>query len=312
MMKQEITGFCRDNKGTVTVLVAAAMVAFCAITALVVDAGALYLTRAKLSQGADAAVLAAAQELPSDQWSAVTKGYDYADKNGINNSEINFVVSDNKREIKARVVKSVEFFFAPIFGLLSGQTNAQAAVRVSNVSGVKGVAPLGIKEQNFQYGTVYTLKEGGGAGETGWYGALAINGSGSGVFEQNLMYGSTVTIRANDEVPVPTEAGNMSGATRDGIAYRLNACNHQPRCSPSSFDPDCPRILIVPIIRPLVYSNGHLQEVLVLGFGAFLVNSFSGNGNESVIEGAFVRYVVDGETSDTAPDYGLYTARLIK
>ncbi|MGE5455238.1 MAG: pilus assembly protein TadG-related protein [Methylocystaceae bacterium] len=290
-------------------LVAAAMVAFCAVMALVVDAGALYLEKNHLGQGADAAVLAAAQELPRDRWSALGKAYSYAYQNGVQPSQVMFDISDDKREITAKADASVDYLFARLFGIINGQTSAEAAVRVSNVSAVKGVAPLGIIEDNFQYGMVYTLKEGGGAGETGWYGALALDGNGASIYEQNLKYGCPITIHINDEVE--TQGGNISGSTRDGIAYLMNSCHHQPRCSPSNFDPDCPRILIVPIIRPLIYSNGHLQEVLIVGFGAFLVNSFSGTGNESVIEGSFLQYVVDGETAEDAPDYGLYTARLI-
>ncbi|MGE5379743.1 MAG: Tad domain-containing protein [Methylocystaceae bacterium] len=309
-MKKQFWNLLKNEKGNVTVLVAVAMVAFCAIAALVIDAGALYLEKGKLIKGTDAAVLAAAQDLPRDRWSAEGKAFSYAYQNGIQPNHITLNISNDNREIQAKSSNSVVFFFAKIFGLLQGQTSAEAAVKIGNVSAVKGVAPLGIVEDDFQYGVTYTLKEGGGTGETGWYGALAINGSGSSVYEQNLMYGSPIAI--HEQYTVPTEAGNVSGATRDGIAYRINACNHVPRCSPSGFDPSCPRILIVPIIRPLVYNSGHLQEVLVVGFGAFLVNSYSGNGNDSVIEGSFLQTVVDGETSESAPDYGLYTARLIK
>jgi len=302
--------FGKNETGSATILVAAAMVAFCALAALVVDAGSLYLERHRLSQGTDAAVLAAAQELPRDSWSAYYRAYQYAYENKVYPTQIIFQISDDKKTFRAESRASVDYLFAKVFGLLIGETSAKAAVKVSNVSAAKGVAPLGIVEDNFQYGMVYTLKEGGGSGETGWYGALALNGNGSSIYEQNLKYGSPITIRLNDEVD--TEAGNIAGSTRDGIAYLINSCKHQPKCSPSSFDIDCPRILTVPIIRPLNYENGHLKEVLVVGFGAFLVNNFSGVGNESVIEGSFVQYVVDGETSEDAPDYGLYTARLIE
>lgn len=308
-MKIELRTQYKNDKGSATVLVAVAMVAFCALAALVIDAGTLYLQRAQLSQGTDAAVLAAAQELPRDHWQALTKGYQYAYKNKLEPTQIIFQVSADDRVIKADSQVRVNYLFARIFGLLEGRTKAKATVKVSNISVVKGVAPLGIIEDDYQYGLIYTLKEGGGSGEIGWYGALALDGNGASIYENSLMYGSSATIHLGDQVD--TEAGNISGNTRDGITYLLNACNHQPRCSPSSFDLDCSRILKVPIIRPLRYDNGHLKQVQVVGFAAFLVSNVSGNGNESIIDGAFIQYVTDGETAENAPDYGLYTARMI-
>jgi Flp pilus assembly protein TadG len=69
-----------DERGAVFAFVALILMVLIGFSALAIDVGHLYLSRARLQSAADAAVLAAAQELP-DTGSALAKLHEFASKN---------------------------------------------------------------------------------------------------------------------------------------------------------------------------------------------------------------------------------------
>jgi hypothetical protein len=71
------------------------------------------------------------------------------------------------------------------------------------------------------------------------------------------------------------------------------------------FKPDCPRVMIVPMVRPV--SSG---EVEITGFAAFFLEGVGGSGNDNYVLGRFVKMVVSGE-SGGGTDYGAYAVKLL-
>lgn len=69
-----------EEKGSVMVIVAGALIALMGFVAFVVDVGVLYLERARLMDTADAAALAGAQELPSSEAQAKAVAEEYVEK----------------------------------------------------------------------------------------------------------------------------------------------------------------------------------------------------------------------------------------
>lgn len=63
---------------------------------------------------------------------------------------------------------------------------------------------------------------------------------------------------------IPIETGNMSGPTSQGVECRIEQC--KKGCTHSNFDLECPRIMIVPMIK--VVSSA---EVEITGFAAFFL-----------------------------------------
>ncbi|MFZ5626307.1 MAG: pilus assembly protein TadG-related protein [Bacillota bacterium] len=295
------------ERGTAIVLVALALTGLLGMVALVADFGQYYLWENRLQTMADAAALAGVQELPDHPEAAVSVAEQYLTANGgtgLAAKEVT-VATDNK-SMTVKLSQDVSFAFAPILGVQKGRVSVQASARVAPVKAMKGLAPLAVKQQNFVFGQEYVLKNAAGAGDNGWYGAMALGGHGASTYEDNLKYGYQGVIAIGDILE--TEPGNMSGPTRRGIQYRLGTMTDTS--TPDNIDPNSPRLLYVPVIDDIP-KNGR-STARVVGFAAFLLkNELPGNGNDCQIKGYFVRVIVPAEQlDDTSAGFGLYGTRL--
>lgn len=300
-----------DESGSSLVLVLILMVVLLGFTALVTDAGLIYLNKAKMANAMDSAVLAGVQELPDNSDQAIIAAENYAMQNGIAAEEISIEVDDQNRTVSATANRQLGLFFARVLGFQTADISAHARAQISPVSTAAGVVPFGILEGDLLFGQQMVLKEGGGDGDTGWYNALSLGGNGASTYLDNIKYGYSEEIEAG--ITVPTESGNMSGPTSEGITYRNSHCHHVPRCTIDHFVEGCPRILIIPVIRVAdMDDRGNVSFVQVVGFAAFLVDQFVGNGNDNEVRGTFIKYVIPGKTGDNTGDFGLYASRLIE
>ncbi|MGE5390082.1 MAG: TadE/TadG family type IV pilus assembly protein [Deltaproteobacteria bacterium] len=300
----------KSQKGTVAVLMAIAMVFLAGFTALVTDAGLIFMNQGRLENSLDSAVLAGAQELPADPQRALDTARQYAELNGMQEGEADFAVSSDYRSISGNAERRVGMLFARVLGVDRANVRAAARAHVSPIASVNGVAPFGVLDYDYNFGDVVVLKE--GAGENfyaGWFGALSLGGTGASVYLDNVRHGYGGQVKIGDVIQI--EAGNMSGPTKQGIEDRISQCHHTPYCSIFNYEDGCPRILIIPIIdiEEIDY-GGHVFSVRVVGFGAFLVDQYVGNGNENEIQGSFISYVIPGSGNDSAEDFGLYEAKL--
>ncbi len=306
---RRIKQLAKNEEGTVIVLLAISMVVLAGFTALVTDAGLLFVNHSRISNAIDSAVLAGVQELPVNPEQALEIASNYALRNGMAPEEYEFVITD-PYSIRGTVERQVGFFFAPLLGFNGGQVHSSARASIKPIVASTGIVPFGVLEGNYSFGQEVILKE--GAGEElypGWFGALRLGGSGASVYEANVKQGYSAEIKIDDVIEI--ESGNMSGPTQTGIGYRLNSCCHVPCCQINQFVQGCPRILIIPFINiEEIDSEGHPYSVRVVGFGAFLVDSYVGSGNENKVKGRFIRYVAHGKTGETSHDYGLYSAEL--
>ncbi|MDF9406927.1 pilus assembly protein TadG-related protein [Pelotomaculum isophthalicicum JI] len=320
-MKIRIIKFLRDlvcdQKGFAMVIITAGMVGLLGFTALVTDIGMLLLNKQKLSNAVDAAVLAGAQELPVNPVQAINTAENYVLTNGYIPDQPTVSAYNGRQDTQITVsaTKQVNYFFARVLGLYSGIVSAQASARVAGLSSYKGAAPLAIPNQTFDFNTRYTLKQGSNSPEPsplgpGTYGALSLGGTGASNYEDNLKYGYDGKLTVGEEID--TETGNMSNPTKRAIDYRMDLCNHSPACTPSNFDPGCPRILIVPVYEPIVIDHGQVAKIRIIGFAAFLVDRVTAQGNENYIEGYFIKMVVEGDSSSSQADYGIQGAKLIE
>ncbi|OGH55809.1 MAG: hypothetical protein A3G34_00105 [Candidatus Lindowbacteria bacterium RIFCSPLOWO2_12_FULL_62_27] len=184
--------------------------------------------------------------------------------------------------------KPVPFLFLPDRVVLNV---SMAAVIPQVVYGLSGLVPFAVvaPEGGFVYGELYTLKFGGGDGQTGNYGALALDGSGASNYLDKLEFGYDQVVRVGDVLT--TEPGNMKGPTDEGISYRLDQGND---------------VIFVVVTDQLPNGRG---EIVVRGFAAFRVQSATARGD---VTGDFIEYRTSGEAGPGANDYGLYTrSRLV-
>ncbi len=296
-----------DQRGSIAVITALAMVAIMGAAALVLDVGSLYLERARVTRAVDAAALAGVQSLggtprPAE---ALQASRSYAEANGLDLSKTQFHIDEGSRVVKVQSSKTVTFGLARLLGFDKGQVQAPSEAQVGAISGVRGAVPLGIEKQTFVYGKTYTLKQGGGDGYDGNYGALAL-GSGASDYGTNLAYGYSGWVRANEWVP--TETGNMSGPTQAAMRQRLR--DTDPKWSFENATLQCPRLVVVPVINSFVL-NGR-GEVQVVGFAAMYLDDYVGSGNNSVIYARFKEMILEGEYSPTQTDYGVRATKLVR
>lgn len=307
-----LSKFRSSEKGSVSTLVAMLMLVLVGSLALVTDAGVLYINKGKMVNALDSAVLAGVRELPANPGEALLVANNYGNINGLTSEETTFQLDSDQHSISGYANRQVELCFARALGINRKNVEVRAKARIAPISSTGGVVPFGVIEDEFKFGEEITLKEGAGDQEyNGWFGALSLGGTGAHIYRDNIKYGYPEEISIGDIISI--EAGNMSGPTKAGVEYRIAQCPHTPRCSINSFVEGCPRILIVPIVNvETTNENGHPFTVKVKGFGAFLVEEYTGNGNENQVRGAFIQYVIPGKPGNDAGDFGLYGVQLIE
>ncbi|MGH4119668.1 TadE/TadG family type IV pilus assembly protein [Clostridium sp.] len=293
-----------DNKGNVAIILCLVLTVLLGFTAYVVDIGLIYAEKVKLSNAIDSAVLAASLELPTNPIKAKDVATEYLVKNNVDPSKVSITISADNKSIEMVGIKTVDHFFAPIFGIDSSDVNAITKAIIAPVKSVKGgIRPFAVEIFDFSYGDVVTLKNGGGDGSNGNYGAVALGGTGSNLFESNGIYGYSGIITVGDMID--TEPGNMAGAT-NGIKNYINS-----ECSDfSNFGRNSIRLWTIPLVDSLNV-NGR-KAVLVVGFAEFYVEAITKNSGKNQIQGRFVRFVTNGEVDMTISDTGVYGSKLVK
>lgn len=134
----------KSQKGTVAVLMAFAMVFLAGFTALVTDAGLIFMNQGRLENGLDSAVLAGAQELPANPQLALDMAQQYAELNGMQEGEADFAVSSDYCSISGSAQRRVGMLFARVLGVDQANVRATARAHISPIASVNGIAPFGV------------------------------------------------------------------------------------------------------------------------------------------------------------------------
>ncbi|GBF10520.1 pilus assembly protein TadG-related protein [Tepidibacillus sp. HK-1] len=297
-----------NERGSVAVLLLLFMTILLAMAALVVDIGYLMIENQRLGDALDAAALAGVQELVKDPDQAKAIAIQYANENGVNQPEVIIDLEQNQVTVKGE--RTVPFFFAKAIGFKEKTITASSTAQIKQVSGGYGFVPLGVVQQSFHYGELYTLKYDPTEATNGNFGALALGGTGASNYLQNLKNGYQGKLEIG--MKIPTETGNMSGPTRKGIEDRMESEAGNDLCEDYQTAPrDCNRILYLPVIDSLDV-NGR-NEVTIVGFAAFYLEGFTGNGNESRITGRFIKTLYSGDwISSGENQFGLYAVKLVR
>ena len=306
--------FSGDDSGAVLVMTALFLVVLLGFSALVVDVSLLYVNRQALVNAVDAAALAGVQDLPYSPAVAMEMAKQYAANNGAERDQVSVTVRNGDCEINVSAVRDVQLYVSRLFGLGQQRLHASATAQVGIIAAYIGVVPFGVVEQNFIYGEQYILKHGPQTQPghfRGNFGALGLGGRGASNYEDKIKYGYQERLAVGDWVE--TEPGNMAGPTAEGVKYRLDQCQHYPKCTWDSYVPGCSRVVIVPVIRGYDNANGR-DDVEIVGFAAFFLEGTlregKGNSGSSSVIGRFLRIVVPGELGE-AGDYGLRGYKLI-
>ncbi|MBK5244584.1 MAG: hypothetical protein JJE18_06105 [Eubacteriaceae bacterium] len=330
-------GIKNEESGAVVVIVAVALVVFMSLLALVIDLGIAYLDTGEIQKAADAAVYSAGRQLPVDteDTPAINAIKDsaihYASLNGSQNlTRDNISLGKSVRnkftdkyqftELKVTITKSVPMVFAKTFGVNSIDISRSAAAKLSPVNRTTGLAPIGLTKTDMEARiasnqltqlTHVTLKYGVHDGAQSFFGALDLDGQGGGANDYRIWIAQGYEGEISVGDVLLKEDGAMKTPTYQGFITRYNGCTHfgaqtgGDGCTIDHFDPNCSRIVKVPIYSLGVDKN----TVVVEGFAAFLLESQT---NDGFITGSFINIISSGTSSgedvtDTGnADFGVY------
>jgi len=305
-----VNNFIKNEKGVVLVLFAILLPVLLGSVAIAVDLGIQHAKKVRLDNVAQAAVLAAAQEVSVDLSAAVQKANEYLSLNNIDKGNILVQVSQIDKSVEVQIARDTDYYFGKILGFETARISSTAKAKAVGVTGIEGAAPLGVLFQDFVYGQLYQLKCAAPPEQSGGnFGALEFSGNGANAYENDLKYGYDGIIKIGDIIE--TKTGNMSGPTQRAISYRFSQDSRVPPNTIDDFDRDASQIIYVPVVEPYEIQGSQIKSVEVIGFASFFIRSIPGDGNDSVIEGYFIETVYSGTGSEGQTDYGLRTVKLV-
>lgn len=312
-----------DERGQSLALFALATVVFVALVGIAVDVGAALYTRTDLQKTADAAALAAAQDLP-DRSAAAQTAAEYVRANTASDgltTEATFDSATEPTSVRVRVSRTVPTVFTRIIGFDAWQVSASATASKLHYQGGSGLVPWGLVASTnkdflgnscfagwqspgvprFKTGQTCTIKYGAGENSGGDFGALALDGTGASVYRESIARGSRTVFTVGQTVEVQT--GNMQGPTRQGIDDRLAqppppACNTNVKSQIISIDPatgeasiraGCethPRIIIIPVVDKIA----NPEPARIIGFAFMYLVGQAGSGGGASVQVEFVSF----------------------
>lgn len=140
----ELWSHLKEEKGSVIIIVAAALTAFMAVAALAIDVGLLYQERRQLQTAVDSASLAAAQELAEgrtfDRAQELAQGY------VIQNSQVTpdaiSVSFPTSNSVKVDATTTRKLFFARVLGREDSSLKATATATYGIATAVGNLVPI--------------------------------------------------------------------------------------------------------------------------------------------------------------------------
>jgi hypothetical protein len=287
---------------------------------LTIDAGRYLHERRVRQNAADAAALAGASELPGSPDAAIAEARSYVLAHGFASSDIESItvssrhVRDDTMNVKLK--SPFSWGLASVLSLANATVGADAGASVGSPAATAGLSPWGVLESAVDWsGGSTVLKYDATNPTNGNFGILAIDGTGSSIYQDTIENGSDAYLCAQGQPgcvdpTATTQTGNKVGATRDGIEYLMDntssSCDSfgevffplpdgtyaiNGGCNPWGGADDSKRLILIPVISS--FCNGSC-DVTVLYFAAFFLESLGQcTGNECELTGQFVKVVAD-------------------
>jgi len=317
-----------NERGQSMVLTVVFMVVLLGFAALVIDVGSWYRAHRSAQATADASALAGAAVLP-DTAAASALANQYATKNGGSSGtggapQITFTQSDYEMDtIKVKVTRPSPGFFARVFGskFMNVTVSGSATARAYNVQGIRnGIAPITVNYKHpllnctrgqhptcnptFGTPTQLTLEDihtSGGKDAAGSFGLINLNGVGGG----NVGAGTLADWLLNGYQDHDLEIGKYDSAP---------GANFNNSQFTSALDQQIGHELLFPVYR-LLKGPGSNAMYDIIGWVGFVIDSYSSNGSDGVINGHFTRYTTDGVPAENgngggAPGLGVHKVEL--
>ena len=183
-MKPHTENIMSNEKGQVVVLFLLALTILLGFSALTIDVGVAYATKANLQNAADASAIAGAQDLDSP-FTAIATALFYAGENGIeipnpipiitsnpytytnpttgDSITITAPYENDESKIEVIVFRTIDFSFAKILGISEGEVSARSVAQFGIAASVPWIVPFVIPQPiEFNYDNVYVMRMYGG------------------------------------------------------------------------------------------------------------------------------------------------------
>jgi hypothetical protein len=283
----------QNQRGQSMVLTLVFMIALMAMATAVLDVGSWYRTHRHTQATADAAALAAAQELPEFPADAVTTAVNYGDQNegGVKSQDVELsssVVTNDTVKVTAR--KNAPGFLSRLFGIDSLTARAAAKARSGTLGAARYAAPIGVdvlhpdlqcKPTCFGHPTTLELAKVG----PGSFRIINIDGSQGG--QSSATLGDWIRGGLDANMPLAWYWGDPgssfnSSHVRSALDDRMNT------------------EILLPIFRE-VQGGGSNFKYEVIGWVGWHLTGYQISG-KGKLEGWFTRVIWAGIQSETATD----------
>lgn len=306
MLKRLGEKLVKEQRGSTIVLMGFSMILLLTVVGLVVDGGTMYVSKSHLQKVANAAALSGAQELTGEE--VQVKGI--IDDILLHHHEEDSLVASEiqmKSSVRVQLEKEVPLGFSRLLGKESVKVKVEAAAQIMSMAIASGAAPLGIDESiPLIFNTPYKLKVDSSGVETGYFGILALGGTGASTYESNLMNGYQNEIEIGDIID--TQTGNIADKTRNGVQLRIDSDPYPPG---DYTHRDSPRIILIPVYRPYEQTSSQLKRIEVTGFAYFYISEPMSSKDTS-ITGMFIERTGTGYTKPGTVDKGAYAIKLVE
>jgi len=296
-----------SEAGQSTVLAVLFLAALIAMMAAVLDVGSWMRTDRNLQAEADAAALAAAQELPDAPATAIAKAVEYGGKNGGHTSAGNVTITTTvltNDTVSVTIQRTVPGVFSGIAGVDSATVHASAKARAGVLTSARYAAPIAVDITHpmlqckprpcFGVPTTLDLEKVG----PGAFRLLNLDQSHGGTGPSDLadwiLNGYSGYMPIDDYFSDPG-AKFSSSQIKSAMQQRIGD------------------ELLFPVYD-ITAKEGANFEYHVVAWVGFLVTGFSASGNSGTVSGHFTRVIWEGISGTETPDhdFGARTVSLIQ
>jgi hypothetical protein len=312
-----------SERGQATVLTVLFLFVLMGMGALVLDLGSWFREQRDTQSDADAAALAAAQELPGSVAAADLLGRQFLVKNGVTTTpDITFSrkFTDNDT-VTVSVRRDAPGIFAKVLGIDSVNVGAKAKARATGLQAARWVAPItvNIKHDKLNCGeddddhpipcfdepTEITLAHlhGPGSGDAaGSFSLINLDNDDSGSVGGSLIgdwirQGFDEYMDVGKYTAVPSAEFN-DHHVKGALAARMNSTNN---------------VLLFPIYKTIT-GSGTNAEFDVVGWVGFEVTEFIASGSSGKVKGSFTEVIWEGIQSNSGANanYGVRSIALVE
>ncbi len=302
---------CHDGvRGQALVFVVILAPIILGVAGFAVDAGQIYVNKTNAQRTADAAALAGAQTVLSDQTTGINDAKAYAANNGDPNATVTASTTIRAHDtITVTSTKTVPTTFLGMLHVTSGTVTATAKAQVGPAGSAYGVIPWAVNDDSFAaygYNVSVTLGPANGNGSA-QFNFVSFTPPGGQTYADAIVNGVTSEVLLNTNYPTNAFDGSgLSSTTANALQARING---RPTETYLTATTGSPRIIFVPTISGGIPNPP--SPVSFTGFRAFFIESVS--QADGTVTGRFlqVQLPTGGIGGIGVVDKGVHVIKLI-